>query len=316
MADRARLLVVTPVRNEAAHLERLARSVLAQTRPPDAWLIVDDGSDDGSDEIAFGIAADHPHVIAMATPPDYTPAAADRHALAAAPRAFNWALRSIDTSRCTHLGKLDGDIELSPDYFERLLAEFERNPALGVAGGTLFEHDGSAWRRAEVAPEHVRGALKLYSRECLEAIGGVQERLGWDGIDETYARMRGFATRSFPDITARHHRPLGAADGTKRGRLRRGRVHWTLGYHPLWALAKAVEIGVRGEGPAAGALFARGYADAALRRMPRVSDPEYRRFMRREQRQRVARALGRRWDRVAGRRGPERPGRGRALAGS
>ena len=53
------------------------------------------------------------------------------------------------------------------------------------------------WRPARVPPHHVRGALKLYSRECFEAIGGVQERLGWDTIDEVYARMAAFGpTRS------------------------------------------------------------------------------------------------------------------------
>ncbi len=34
-------------------------------------------------------------------------------------------------------------------------------------------------------------------RECFAAIGGVRERLGWDGIDEVTARMHGFETRSF-----------------------------------------------------------------------------------------------------------------------
>ena len=29
----------------------------------------------------------------------------------------------------------------------------------------------------------MRGALKLYSRECFVAIGGIEERLGWDTID-------------------------------------------------------------------------------------------------------------------------------------
>ena len=41
-----RLLIVSPVRNEAAHIERIARSVAAQTRRPEHWMVVDDGSDD------------------------------------------------------------------------------------------------------------------------------------------------------------------------------------------------------------------------------------------------------------------------------
>ena len=40
---------------------------------------------------------------------------------------------------------------------------------------------------------HVHGAVKCYTRACFETIGGVQERLGWDTIDETYARCTGTA---------------------------------------------------------------------------------------------------------------------------
>jgi hypothetical protein len=112
-----------------------------------------------------------------------------------------------------HIGKLDGDIELPDDYFALLLAEFEANPMLGIGGGTLVELGRSGWHTANSAGQHFRGALMLYLRECF-APGGLQERLGWDGIDQTYARMRGNETKSFAHIVARHHRPPG------RGRRR------------------------------------------------------------------------------------------------
>ena len=48
--------------------------------------------------------------------------------------------------------KLDADITLDPDHFERLLAEFERNPRLGVASGTCYEiHADGKWRQRHVA---------------------------------------------------------------------------------------------------------------------------------------------------------------------
>ena len=63
----------------------------------------------------------------------------------------------------------------------------------------LLERDARRLASDPVPGYHVRGALKLYSRACFEAIGGIEERLGWDTIDETYARMRGFRTQSFDD---------------------------------------------------------------------------------------------------------------------
>ena len=68
----------------------------------------------------------------VTTPPGFTAAAADRLAVAAAPRAFNYGLATQDPnelSLLTHVGKLDGDIELRPDYFESLLSELRPQPA-------------------------------------------------------------------------------------------------------------------------------------------------------------------------------------------
>jgi poly-beta-1,6-N-acetyl-D-glucosamine synthase len=46
-----RLLLITPARDEAAHLEMTIRAVAAPSRPPDLWLIVDDGSTDQTPEL-------------------------------------------------------------------------------------------------------------------------------------------------------------------------------------------------------------------------------------------------------------------------
>ena len=44
--SRPRLCLITPCRDEAAYARRTLDSVLGQTRPPDLWVIVDDGSTD------------------------------------------------------------------------------------------------------------------------------------------------------------------------------------------------------------------------------------------------------------------------------
>ena len=300
MDDGRRLLVVSPLRNEAAHLELVAGAVAAQTRPPDLWLAIDDGSTDGTWELARRLAGEIPFLRVLRTPARFTDDRGDRHAAAAAPRAFNRALRSVDRRAFTHVGKLDGDVELPERYFEALLREFDRDPRLGIAGGTIVERTPAGWAPAPAAEHHVRGALKLYRRECLEAIGGVRERLGWDGIDGTYARMHGWTTRSFAQLPVRHHRPLGSADGAWRGRVRRGEVHWVLGFGPAWSALKALQIGRGPGGAGAGAAFLYGYAAAAARGVPRVEDPDYRRFMRAEQRARLRRSIRRAAVRPAG----------------
>jgi glycosyltransferase involved in cell wall biosynthesis len=282
----AELLLVTPARDEAPHLERTIRAVAGQTRRPDLWLIVDDGSTDSTPEILRRVSDELPFIRVLRVP-HAAENGADRLAFAAEARAFNWALRGIGLDAYTHIGKLDADVELPAEYFERLLEQFERDPMLGIAGGGLLERGRSGWCLAKVPAYHVRGALKLYSRECFEAIGGIEERLGWDTIDETCARMQGYATRSIAGLTARHHRPVATRGGTLRGRARHGQCAYVLRYPLWWVLLRSLKV--TGQRPivASGAAFLFGYLRALLRRDDRVDDERFRRFVVRELRARV-----------------------------
>lgn len=291
-----RLLIVTPVRNEAAHIELTAAGLAAQTRPPERWLVVDDGSEDETPQILRRLQGELPFMQVVATPPGFTGTAADRLAVAAAPRAFNYGLSTQDArelSLFTHVGKLDGDIELRPDYFELLLAELDRNPRLGITGGLILEDHGEGWQPQGAAPGCVRGALKLYTRECLAAIGGVWERLGWDGIDQVLAHMNGFETRSFEGAEALHHRHTGSADGRLRGHVRWGEAHWILHHGLPWTAVRAAKVAGKEPRGVSALAYLYGYGRAAARRVPRVEVDGYREFVRAEQRQRLASAVRR-----------------------
>jgi poly-beta-1,6-N-acetyl-D-glucosamine synthase len=292
--DSSRLVIISPVRDEAEYLETVARSVARQSHPPHLWLVVDDGSTDGTPDMLRRLSKEIPFLRALRTPEDHTKASGDRHAVAAAPRAFNWALQTVDVDEFTHIGKLDGDIELPEDYFRLILQEFERDPKLGVAGGVLVERVGDEWRRPSVAPDHVRGALKLYRRECFEAIGGLREHLGWDGVDQVQARMHGYTTRSFDHVVARHHRACGAVNGVLRARVRGGETYYIVGFSFPWVVLKALKSGRLPPVCLSTFAFLYGYLRAAQRAIPRAGDEQYRRFLRRDQRRRVvARSVGR-----------------------
>ncbi len=309
------LLLISPVRNEEAHIELIAEAVERQTRPPDLWVVVDDSSTDRTPEILARLAEriGFLRVVNAAARPRKGPVK-DRLATAAAPRTFNLGLGSVAWRSFTHIAKLDGDTELPPRYFELLLAEFERAPELGLAGGVYADPDPDGegdgwkdgWKVVGIPSEHhVPGTLKCYSLPCFEAIGGVQERLGWDTIDETYARMRGYRTRAFGDLIAHHHRPWGSADGTLRGRARHGQCAYIVQFTLPWVALRAFKVARTRPRGLSGLAFLYGYLRSAVRRVPRVDDPEFRRFVRRELRERMR-------DRLAGacaraRSGPTRP---------
>jgi glycosyltransferase involved in cell wall biosynthesis len=292
MTGSPRLLIVSPVRNEAGHIESVVAAMAAQTRPPDLWLVADDSSEDGTAEILIRLEPTVPFMRVVEIP-STADAGTDRLALALEAKAFNRALGEIDWGRYTHLGKVDGDIALPEDYFERLLRAFEIEPRLGITGGSIVE-PGRAGRWTQIgAPEyHVHGALKLYSLDCFRAVGGVQERLGWDTIDETYARMRGYATRRQTDLVARHHRPGASGGGRLRGRARHGRCAYIARYGFLWTFLRSFKVGVtcRPRG-LSGLAFLCGYVGAALGRAQMVQDGEFKAFVRRELRGRLRSAV-------------------------
>jgi biofilm PGA synthesis N-glycosyltransferase PgaC len=284
-----RILVISPVRNEAAHIERVVRAMAAQQLAPALWVVVDDRSTDGTLELLRALEPGVPFLRVIEAPPaDSMNGARDRLARAAAPRTFNAGLATVDWREYTHVMKLDGDIELPPTYFTDLVARFAADERRGLAGGVLVEPTADGGFRDITIPRvHVHGALKCYTRDCFEAIGGVQERLGWDTIDGTYARMRGFSTRSFPEIVSVHHRPIGSADGTVRGRARHGECAYIAHYTPTWVALRSLKVARSRPVGISGLAFFYGYVRAAVRRTERVPDREFRRFAQRELRRRM-----------------------------
>jgi biofilm PGA synthesis N-glycosyltransferase PgaC len=293
MEPRERLLIVSAVRNEAAHLERVVNSVAGQTRPPDCWLVIDDESDDDTLEQLRRLEPEVPFMRVLAR---VKPRSTDGDRLGAAleAKAFNWALGQVAWREFDYVGKLDGDVELPPDYFERLLGALAASPPLGLCGATLVEPArNGGWDRVRIPACHVHGAVKLFRRDCFEAVGGIRERLGWDTIDETCARMLGWETRTLRDVVARHHRPSASAQGVLRGRARHGECAWILHYSALWVALRSLKVATLRPRGISGAAFACGYVRAALLGVGRVEDPGFRRFVRRELRGRMLGRLAR-----------------------
>ncbi len=273
-------LAITPARDEERLLPRLIVSMAAQTRQPGRWIIIDDGSADRTGEIIDCAASYHPWIE-----PRHLPRSASR-----APGGESAIMRFLPPDAWEGYDailRLDADLSFKPRLAELLLAEFEKNPRLGIAGPTLYEARGSRWREVAAPSFHTRGAAKLYSCACFAAIGGLEAGLGWDTIDEARALMLGFQTRSFRHIRAYHHRPQGAAGGLWRSRKAAGLAAYNVGYAPLFLVARALRLGLKWPPLIGGAGLVAGYLEGCLQRAPRPVSPELVRFVRRQQLRRL-----------------------------
>jgi glycosyltransferase involved in cell wall biosynthesis len=282
--NEASYIIISPVRNEAKYLSLTIESVTKQTVLPKRWIIVDDGSSDETGAVAEAAAAkcDWIKVIHRSDRGYRKPGGGVID-------AFYDGYDQIGSLDWQYVVKLDGDLSFAPDYFARCLLRFQQDSRLGIGGGTICkETAGHLLPESTIDPAfHVRGATKIYKRDCWERLGGLIRAPGWDTVDEFKANMLGWATCTFPEIQVLHHRPAGQAQGDWKNWVKNGRANYVAGYHPLFMLLKCVSrLKSRPYGIAALGLFT-GYLSGYLRKVPMVGDEQLIRYVREQQLRRL-----------------------------
>jgi poly-beta-1,6-N-acetyl-D-glucosamine synthase len=277
-----RYAIVTPVRNEEQHLERTIESVLSQTVLPAEWVIVDDGSTDGTGAIIDRYATQVPWIRAV-----HRADRGFRKAGGGVIEAFYEGYNSVSNQVWDFVVKLDGDLTFSPDYFEQCFAHFTSEPRLGIGGGEIY-HDLGGELKLEANPAfHVRGATKIYRRACWEAIGGLCVAPGWDTVDEVKANMLGWSTHSFAELRLIHHRFTGSAEGLLRDRVKHGVACYVSGYHPLFVAVKCVSRLAQKPYLIGSAAIFYGFLKGHVTHAPRIRDARLIRYLRGQQLRRL-----------------------------
>jgi glycosyltransferase involved in cell wall biosynthesis len=275
--------LITPAHNEARFLPVVIDHVMAQTAPPARWIIVDDRSTDDTWPVLEAQARKHPSILPVRRTGDQA-----RRVGANVVHVFNHGLEHLDRE-VEFIVKMDADLVLPRSYYEELLAEFAREPRLGVASGKIFCVLGGRWVRERYPDFHVPGACKMYRRTCYDAIGGQMPVLGWDILDVTKARSLGWITRSYRRLPMYHLRQTGSAQGVGRTHETYGHCVWSMRAHPLFVLGRSLYRAL--ERPYGSGLFILwGYLKAAWNREKRLDDWDLIRFLRKEQ---LGRLLGR-----------------------
>lgn len=237
MMSGPRIGIITPARNEADHLPRLVTSIVRQTTVPTRWVIVSDGSTDGTDDIAAEAAARWPFIRFVRRDDD------GGRDFAKKVSAIEVGLAQLDGDE-DFVGNVDADVEFPADYFEALLGQMDLDSSLGIAGGLVVDVDDDGVvhdrpGRSDIVP----GAVQLFRRRCFDQVGGyLPLRYGSeDTVACLMAQMQGWGTAVIDSLEVRHHRTSGTADRSLlRARYREGRRDYATGYHPLFALAKSI----------------------------------------------------------------------------
>jgi len=290
MSTNLKYVVITPARNEAQFIELTLKAVTTQTVLPLKWVIVSDGSTDGTDDIVKRYAAEHSWIELVRMP--------ERQArnFAGKVLAFNAGYAQVQHLKYQVIASLDADITLPHRHFEYLLGKLEEDQRLGLVGTPFQDGPNSVYDYRFVNIEHVSGACQVFRRECFEQIGGYRP-LQSGGIDYhavISARMKGWKTRTFTDMLCVHHREMGTAQhGVLASRFKYGVKDYAFGNHPLWEISRTLYQFTRRPLFVGGLALFCGYAWSACMRSQRTVTKEMMQFTRREQILRLKRFVAR-----------------------
>ena len=266
MGEAAGYVIVSPVKDEGAYIERTISSVRRQTVLPSVWVLVDDGSCDQTPEIMSHHAAEVEWIRTLRLG-----GGAKREPGSGVIRAFSAGYASIRHLAYKFVVKLDCDLEFGPEYFESLLSRFSEDACLGIASGMYWEQENDKWSPVRMPGYHAAGAAKMVRRECFEQIGGFVPSRGWDTVDEIRAQVSGWRTKHFEDLRLLHLKREGSGIGNVRTSKMAGEIYYLTGGGPLFFGLKCFHHLVTGRPPIVGAaaMFL-GYCSPLIRRRARL----------------------------------------------
>lgn len=275
--------LISSSRNEEKFIAGTLDSVTRQTHLPERWIIVDDGSTDGTGETADRYASQFSWITVVHNP--------HRQGRSFAAKANNvnaaFARLEADGVDFAVVGNLDTDTTFAADYMEFILRQLAADPKLGCAG-TPFTQDGSydSTRDSFEGENYVAGPIQLFRRECWKKIGGYVPNPagGVDWIAVMMARLEGWTVRSFAEKRYHHHRSMGTAErGEVKALFSYGEKDYYLGNSPLWELFRCVFRLAKKPYVAGGFALGAGFTWAAIRRAKRPVSDELVRFHRADQ---------------------------------
>lgn len=199
-----KIAIVIPAHNEEDYIGLCLQSLCNQTFLPCELIVVNDHSTDTTAKVVadFTTQYDFVHLIHHTSSNQHAPGSKIIN-------AFNFGLKEL---KCNYdiICKFDADLVFPENYLEELNTAFSTNPQLGMYAGFCFVKKNEIWQMEGLTnKDHIRGALKAYSKKCFEDIGGLKKEMGWDTVDEMLARFYGWQTQTNENIAVKHLKPTG-----------------------------------------------------------------------------------------------------------
>lgn len=222
---------IVTCRNSEDNIKAALNSLKDQTLKPEYVIVVNDGSTDRTTEILNDVQKDWNslHVI---THSDWG------YDIKRVSKNWNEAIK---LSRDKGLQKVDyhliatDDSVYSKDYAEKIIAHMDSHPDVAIVSGNYTKYK----------PVMPHGAGRFVRNSFFESAywhGYYPEKMGYESAILYEANHRGYAYSVLNDARFEHTKPL----GRNHKFIEFGASMQTLGYHPLFALARFLKYFVTG----------------------------------------------------------------------
>ncbi|MBU3027759.1 glycosyltransferase family 2 protein [Zobellia galactanivorans] len=255
--------VIVPAHNEEGFLADTLNSILRQSLQPKRVVVVNDNSTDNTEVIIDQFRALSPIFTKL-----NTLSSTEHMPGSKVINAFDKGLQLLDKDY-EFIVKLDADLILPDNYFEKIAYIFRGQPKVGIAGGFIYEQDETReWKlNHPMDKNHVRGAFKAYTNKCFKAIDGLRNAMGWDTVDELLAQYHGFEIYTDDTLKVKHLRPTGNAYNQK-AKLLQGKAMYTMRYGLLITVIASLKMAFKQRKPQAFSDNLYGYLEAKKENTP------------------------------------------------
>ncbi|WP_339610307.1 glycosyltransferase family A protein [uncultured Planktosalinus sp.] len=216
--------IIIPAHNEEDFIEKTLMSLANQTLLPKRIVVVDDHSTDKTALVAarFSEKFHFIHLIKTTSEDTHLPGSK-------VIKAFYKGFETLDDDYDI-ICKFDADLIFPENYLEKVAEIFKNNPKCGMAGGVCTIEKNGIWEVENLTnPDHIRGALKAYRKDCFKVIGGLNTAMGWDTADEFLVQYHGWEIKTETSLLVKHLKPTGKSYD-KTARYKQGEAFYSLRY--------------------------------------------------------------------------------------
>jgi glycosyltransferase involved in cell wall biosynthesis len=266
--------IVIPAHNEEAFISLTLQSLITQTVLPKKIVIVNDNSTDKTAEIVLAFAKENPFITLV----NKTSSAIHLPGSKVI-QAFHKGFETLD-NEYDIIVKLDADLIMPNNYFERIQSIFEKDSTIGMAGGFAYIEKNGDWILENLTDkDHIRGAFKAYRKKCFEQIGNLKPAMGWDTVDELLCKFYDWKVVTDSSLKVKHLKPTGA-NYNKTARYKQGEAFYTLGYGFIITAIASAKLALMKRKPLLFLDYVQGFMKAKAAQTPLLVTPKQAKFIR------------------------------------